>query len=216
MHMTHHTKDKGDIALTKIIADLTEKEYYIFLPISESLPIDLIAYKNNKSYRIQCKYSSSGEIPSKTNWTDKHGTHTKHYDTNDFDYFGIYLPNVSQCIYPAISFKGCTVSTNKPTSASSIYWYEDFLQFTDTVNKKNYKDFNIPFESLIQSNNIGISGPKIGSRKVERPSKEELEKLIWQVPATQIAKQFGVSDSAIIKWCRSYGIGKPTRGYWSK
>jgi len=37
------TKDKGDIGLTQIIADLTEKDVKIALPLSEHLPFDLIA-----------------------------------------------------------------------------------------------------------------------------------------------------------------------------
>lgn len=53
-------------------------------------------------------------------------------------------------------------------------------------------------------------------RKVERPSREELFKLIWSKPTTLIAKDFGVSDKAVEKWCKSYGIEKPARGYWTK
>lgn len=54
------------------------------------------------------------------------------------------------------------------------------------------------------------------NRKVERPSKKELEKLIWELPTTKLAKNFGVSDKAIEKWCKNYSIQKPPRGYWSK
>jgi Zn finger protein HypA/HybF involved in hydrogenase expression len=53
-------------------------------------------------------------------------------------------------------------------------------------------------------------------RKVERPSKQELEILIWSKPTTHLAQEFGVSDKAIEKWCKSYGIEKPPRGYWAK
>lgn len=53
-------------------------------------------------------------------------------------------------------------------------------------------------------------------RRVVRPSPEELKKLLWEKPASQVAKDLGVSDSAIIKWCRFYGIPKPPRGYWRK
>jgi len=57
---------------------------------------------------------------------------------------------------------------------------------------------------------------KLASRKVERPSKEDLQKLVWEKPTSHIAKDFGVSDKAIEKWCKSYGIPKPPRGYWNK
>ena len=48
------------------------------------------------------------------------------------------------------------------------------------------------------------------------PSKEDLEVLVWSKPTTHIAKEYGVSDTAISKWCRKLGIEKPPRGYWSK
>ncbi len=53
-------------------------------------------------------------------------------------------------------------------------------------------------------------------RKVEHPSKQELKKLVWLKPTTLIAKDFGVSDKAIEKWCKAYEIEKPPRGYWNK
>ena len=43
-------------------------------------------------------------------------------------------------------------------------------------------------------------------RKVDRPSKEELEKLIKEKPFTRIAEQYCVSDKAITKWCKYYGL----------
>jgi hypothetical protein len=57
---------------------------------------------------------------------------------------------------------------------------------------------------------------RLAARKVERPSKEDLQQLVWSKPTTQIAKDFGVSDKAVEKWCKAYGIEKPQRGYWAK
>ena len=56
--------------------------------------------------------------------------------------------------------------------------------------------------------------PKPYCRKVQRPSKEELESLVWSIPTSDISKQLG--DIAISKWCKTYGITKPPRGYWAK
>lgn len=47
-------------------------------------------------------------------------------------------------------------------------------------------------------------------------SKEELTKLVWEMPSSKLSKQLGVSDKAIEKWCKLYGITKPERGYWAK
>lgn len=48
------------------------------------------------------------------------------------------------------------------------------------------------------------------------PSRDLLAKMIWENPTTKVAKEFGVSDKAITKWCRKLGIEKPGPGYWMK
>lgn len=46
----------------------------------------------------------------------------------------------------------------------------------------------------------------LASRKVERPSREELKKLIRSTSFVQLGKQFGVSDRAISKWCKTENL----------
>jgi len=45
---------------------------------------------------------------------------------------------------------------------------------------------------------------------------DELKKLVWEMPTTKVAELFGVSDVAVGKRCKKYGIKKPPRGYWAK
>lgn len=53
-------------------------------------------------------------------------------------------------------------------------------------------------------------------QKVNRPSKEELEKLVKTMPISKIALQFGMSHTAIRKWCKSMDIDyKVGTGYWT-
>lgn len=47
-------------------------------------------------------------------------------------------------------------------------------------------------------------------------TEEELSKLVWELPTTKIADIYGVSDTAISKRCKLFGISKPPRGYWAK
>lgn len=47
-------------------------------------------------------------------------------------------------------------------------------------------------------------------------SKEELERLVWEKPSSQLAVDLGVSDQAISKRCKKWGIEKPPVGYWQK
>lgn len=43
-------------------------------------------------------------------------------------------------------------------------------------------------------------------RKVERPNRDELKTLIRSTSFVELGKRFGVSDKAIVKWCKSYNL----------
>lgn len=43
-------------------------------------------------------------------------------------------------------------------------------------------------------------------RRVERPTKEELFEMVKNKPFTVIGKEYGVSDKAIVKWCKYYDL----------
>jgi len=47
---------------------------------------------------------------------------------------------------------------------------------------------------------------RFASRKVIRPSKEQLAQEISTIPMTVIGEKYGVSDNAVRKWAKSYGI----------
>ena len=56
---------------------------------------------------------------------------------------------------------------------------------------------------------------KCNSKRFEVP-KDKLNELLWKYPTTHIAKMFGVSDKAIEKRAKKFGLTKPPRGYWAK
>lgn len=47
-------------------------------------------------------------------------------------------------------------------------------------------------------------------RKVERPSKAQLQLDISSMSLVKVGKKYGVSDNAVRKWMKTYGIKKPT------
>lgn len=211
--MVQLNKEKEDLAVYKVMLDLHQKRFYIFNPISEGLPFDKIAYRNGRCYRLQIKYCADGKIKNTQSWSNKHGTHYHKYDIDEFDYYALYLPEKDIVIYPSIKFGGKTIRTKVPKSATQFYWYEDFFEFTDNANKRIYSEFSI---SLTRNDGRNIPLTNLANRKVSRPSKEELQQLVWETPTIQIAELFGVSDKAISNWCKAYSITKPPRGYWMK
>lgn len=203
-----NTTDKGNLGAAIVVADLTKKGYHVFIPVGEGLVFDLVAYKDNRFHRLQVKYSSKGLLVNSRVSFKNHKAISRSYENDDFDYYALYLPAIEKVVYPSIKFKGCKITTSVPNCPASFHWYEDFLEFTDCAEKRNRTSFGYTYESREYS-------PRFNGRKVERPSKEELKTLLWEKPATEIAKIYNVSDKAVTKWANSYGLDKPIRGYWT-
>lgn len=82
------------------------------------------------------------------------------------------------------------------------------------VNWKKYKC--TCGEIICKSSKMCVLCSNKNQRKTERPEKDELEKLVWELPTVEIAKRYNVSDNTIAKWVKSYGLTKPGRGYWQQ
>lgn len=64
-------------------------------------------------------------------------------------------------------------------------------------------------KSITKDSNSGLCNPCFNKSKAKvknRPSRLELLELILNKPFTQIGKQYGVSDNAVRKWCKSEGL----------
>tara|TARA_R110000772_G_scaffold249530_2_gene363852 strand:+ start:34561 stop:35289 length:729 start_codon:yes stop_codon:yes gene_type:complete len=48
------------------------------------------------------------------------------------------------------------------------------------------------------------------------PKKEEIQKMLWEMPVVDIARELGVSDVTIHTFCKKNLLNKPGRGYWQK
>jgi hypothetical protein len=47
-------------------------------------------------------------------------------------------------------------------------------------------------------------------------SREELHQRVWETPISQLAKEFGLSDSGIAKICKRHNVPRPRAGYWNR
>lgn len=47
-------------------------------------------------------------------------------------------------------------------------------------------------------------------------TRTEIFDQLWEIPTTKVAKQLGISDVALTKWCAKHDIPKPPLGYWAK
>lgn len=107
------------------------------------------------------------------------------------------------------------------------------LRVTENLVKTNWNLLKKYIDDILNNDNIkydkvGIFLTKKGYQKVERgedglsekqrnfyyncrkvknrPSKEELFEMIKKLPFVKIAEKYNVSDKAIVKWCKLYGL----------
>ena len=101
----HHTKDKGDLGLIKVMSDLSEQGFKILTPFSEHLPFDLVAFspKSGSLYKVQVKYKTLSRgvvsIPLRTSFLGQEGSVVKRYKDTDFDVIAVYCPDIKSCAY---------------------------------------------------------------------------------------------------------------------
>jgi hypothetical protein len=202
---THHTKFKGDIGLTKAIAELTELGHIVSIPISEHQHYDIIVEINNNLNRVQVKYSTNGYIKGATSYVNSNGKSTyRNYDVCDFDLYILYLPKIDRCLYVPNTndFTSINIRVEHPkTNHSKYYWWEDFTnpEIKELPPRHQLKDFNLMPEI--------ISPNRYAQRKVMiRPTKEMLTKELNETSFTAVGKKYGVSDNAVRKWAKKYAI----------
>jgi hypothetical protein len=141
----HHTKNKGDLGVLKAQLDLYEKGYLILTPHTEHAPFDLVGYKDGKFLRIQVKYRTAKndkiEVPFRTCWADKNGTHTQDYDKNEIDVMCVYCPDTDKCYY--VNPQECNktfnlrLSTPKNNQKNGIHMAENYTELPlDTIREQ--------------------------------------------------------------------------------
>ena len=134
--MRHHTKDKGDKGTGNVIADLLSKGIQVCLPLSEHLPFDLIAVKQDGSLlRVSVKYRTlkkgSVYVVFSSSYSDSHGVHTKEVDKNLIDLLAIYCPETKEVYYvkPTNFDRSVTlrIEESKNNQTKGIHFAKDYL-----------------------------------------------------------------------------------------
>ena len=149
--MRHHTKDKGDIGLTMVIADLTSKGIQVALPISEHMPFDCIGVSpQNDIARIQVKYLAKRKgclnVSLRSTWVDKHGTHVSMHDKNEYEIVAVYCPDNNKCYY---------INRNEIDGSTFV------IRIDETKNKQKKlvhlaSDYELPLRAIVPVDDFGL------------------------------------------------------------
>lgn len=103
--MRHHTKDKGDLAVGEVIADLFRAGIQVCLPVSEHLPFDLVAVSPSMTRlcRLQVRYAAARQgavhVLLRRTHADRHGVHTRRVRLDEIDAFAIFCPQTNTIYY---------------------------------------------------------------------------------------------------------------------
>lgn len=107
--MRHHTKDKGDIGVGMVLADLMSRGIQVALTVSEHMPFDLVAISPTMELaRVQVKYRRLGtngtiSVKLKSSWADRSGSHDKVIDFSEVDGFAVYCLDVGKVFYVPVA-----------------------------------------------------------------------------------------------------------------
>ena len=148
------------------------------------------------------------------------------YDSNQIDYFAtcfngqVYIIPVDECSTAKTLRFVPPKNGNTNYNRAEDYLINNFFQESIhyKISKENYlnrtiikSDKEVPKcpicgKEVTKEGYLCVECSKIASRKVERPSREELKALIKVTSFTQIGRQFNVTDNTIRKWCKAYNL----------
>ena len=125
MPTRHHTKDKGDLAVARVLGDLVGRGVTVLLPFTEHAPFDLVAYTDDSFYRIQVKFraakNGSVTVLFRSSWADRNGTHHRPMPRHEVDVIAVYCPDTAGVYYidPADFLSSVSVRIEPPRNGQT-------------------------------------------------------------------------------------------------
>ena len=92
-----------------------------------------------------------------------------------------------------------------PSNAEVFFNEERAQELIEEKQRKIYRCERCGAE-ITHKAKLCVECASLASRKVDRPSRDELKDLIREKPFTHIAKEYFVTDNAIRKWCETYNL----------
>ena len=203
----------------------------ISVPYGNSARYDCILDCNEKFYRIQIKSLNMLDedtivIPmSNSRLAGSGGKVNKTYTSKEIDFIAIHYNSWIYLFNPDLANKTFTVRVNKPTQYNQ-HWLEDYridkvldIQLKSWVSLKEETRENNGGNTLKKFTCIDCGTPVwnensrcincarvIQSSNSAKPSREVLKAKIKNTPFTTIGAEYNVTDNAVRKWCKTYGL----------
>ncbi len=231
----------GSIGESKVVSELSRYRFHVFTQVTGKAPFDLVAYKDSYLYKINVKTTQTlgkwgaWEVQIKSVRSNRTKNRTIPFDSNSCDVLAVYIEPLDKVCFlsssevsgrSAIALREKTVHKSKfppiseltnPERIQSVVDQKDKTNKGKTDNHNHLSCSSLSLSSHLDpmtlENNDLVSTQ---NKNICRPSKEELEKMIWETSVLEVSRGLGVSNVAVAKWCKKYGIPRPPRGYWAK
>lgn len=231
--MIEKQQSSNDYGISQELLVLSQLVNYgaVSIPYGNSARYDCILDFNNNFYRIQIKSLNMLDedtivIPmGNTRLAGKGGVVSKTYTSDEVDFIAISYKNWIYLFNPDLATKSFTVRINKPTQYNQ-HWLEDYridkvlnISIKSWVELKEKTRLEQPSsntkrficidcgEPVWKENSRCISCARaLQSANSSKPSREILKAKIKNTPFTKIGAEYRVTDNAVRKWCKSYGL----------
>lgn len=212
-------KEKGNAGLSLAIGYYGSNGYIVSLPLNDTQDYDLIVDKNQKLYKVQVKATSQRSPQGYTvvQVSSSGGTNGQVYKTVSDTDIDILFVVTELCEFYEIPIEEIYQSRTINLGPDKQKFRVDFLSNSYLPKEKEIKNkFCSHCGSPINPRNksgLCLICAQEKQRKVQRPDKETLIKELKESNFTQVGKKYGVSDNAIRKWCKSYGLSTKSKDY---
>lgn len=208
--MLTETLIKGQLVELLVQAELIRYGFDISIPNYNASRYDLIADTGEQLLRIQIKKSLGKNEGSfsfdgfSQNVRASENKAKRKYTKEEIDYFATVWKNKTYLIpVEEVSYSKTLYENDETYLAKNVLRKFHRLSDDELYNyseKKKGKCLKCGAE-IQSASTLCRKCKNLSERKVERPNREELKKLIYENSFSALGRKFGVSDNAIRKWC---------------
>jgi len=219
-----NSKAIGERSEAAVMASLLKAAEVVLFPFGDNQRYDLVLDRDGVFVRIQVKTGrlKNGAIGFNLCSSYAHrGRGTRNY-RGQCEFFGVFCPELDEVYLVPVEAVGTSwcslrVAPLKGSNGREPLWAEDYRVRISSLRDESraFPKREAPVDPCpicgapkkIRQKFCSQKCFQLARRKVEWPSKDELMNLIDEkIPFTQIGKRYGVTDNAVRKWAKRYGI----------
>lgn len=205
--------------------------FAVLKPISDNYRYDYVIDLGNKFIRVQCKSSITDKdkksitFNSVSTYSNRKKSVRKHYTKKEIDYFYTCYENKSYLIPVELVNTGFTLRLSIENAHNKSHLAKDFelekilienekikpqtirasVPFINTKPQK-CKKCNAPISDGATYCKKCIKEIEKEKSRIKFTTRNKLKEEIRKMPIIKVGEKYGVTDNAIRKWCKKFGL----------